>query len=172
MEFCGKEYWSGLPFPPPGDLSDSGIELTSPTLQAEFFKPLSHKESPQFSTRHVLKDLGFQNNKRLMQIGETHAQSPMERKLIYFPTSFFFFHSDHMAVALKERIELLAVVRGILVYASHLLTHQATSVLWWHRWAGWGQGWEGGPRGREYMYTYSWLISLYSRNQYNIVKQL
>ena len=61
MEFCGKEYWSGLPFPPPGDLSDSGIELTSPTLQAEFFKPLNHQESPQFSTRHVLKDLGFQN---------------------------------------------------------------------------------------------------------------
>ena len=26
MEFCRQEYWSGLPFPPPGGLSDPGIE--------------------------------------------------------------------------------------------------------------------------------------------------
>ena len=26
MEFSRQEYWSGLPFPPPGDLSDPGIE--------------------------------------------------------------------------------------------------------------------------------------------------
>ena len=25
-----QEYWSGLPFPPPGDLSDPGIEPVSP----------------------------------------------------------------------------------------------------------------------------------------------
>ena len=25
-----QRYWSGLPFPPPGDLSNPGIELTSP----------------------------------------------------------------------------------------------------------------------------------------------
>ena len=29
------EYWSGLPFPSPGDLSNPGIELRSPTFQAE-----------------------------------------------------------------------------------------------------------------------------------------
>ena len=35
MELSRKEYWSGLPFPPPGDLPDSGIKLTclvSPAL--------------------------------------------------------------------------------------------------------------------------------------------
>ena len=31
----GKEYWSVLPFPYPGDLPDPGIELGSPTLQAD-----------------------------------------------------------------------------------------------------------------------------------------
>ena len=31
MEFSRQEYWSGLPFPSPGDLLDSGIE---PALQA------------------------------------------------------------------------------------------------------------------------------------------
>ena len=30
-----QEYWSGLPFPSPGDLSDPGIEPQSPALQAD-----------------------------------------------------------------------------------------------------------------------------------------
>ena len=35
MEFSRPEYWSGEPFPPPGDLPNPGIELRSPTLQAD-----------------------------------------------------------------------------------------------------------------------------------------
>ena len=35
MEFSRQEYWSGLPFPSPGDFSDPGIELRSPALQAD-----------------------------------------------------------------------------------------------------------------------------------------
>ena len=34
MEFSRQEYWSGLPFPPPGDLPDPGIEPMSPTAPA------------------------------------------------------------------------------------------------------------------------------------------
>ena len=30
MGFPRQEYWSGLPFPPPGDLPDPGTELASP----------------------------------------------------------------------------------------------------------------------------------------------
>ena len=30
-----QEYWSGLPFPSPGDLPDPGIQPQSPTLQAD-----------------------------------------------------------------------------------------------------------------------------------------
>ena len=37
MEFSRQEYWSGLPFPSPGDLPDPGIEPGSPTLQADAF---------------------------------------------------------------------------------------------------------------------------------------
>ena len=32
MGFSRQEYWSGLPFPSPGDLPDPGIEPGSPTL--------------------------------------------------------------------------------------------------------------------------------------------
>ena len=34
MGFPRRESWSGLPFPPPGDLSDPGIELASPVSPA------------------------------------------------------------------------------------------------------------------------------------------
>ena len=40
MELSRQEYWSGLPFPTPGDLPDSGIEptsLVSPALADGFF---------------------------------------------------------------------------------------------------------------------------------------
>ena len=35
MGFSRQGYWSGLPFPSPGDLPDPGIKPRSPTLQAE-----------------------------------------------------------------------------------------------------------------------------------------
>ena len=40
MGFSRQEYWSGLPFPPPGDIPDPGIKLLSlmsPTLAVGFF---------------------------------------------------------------------------------------------------------------------------------------
>ena len=35
MEFSRPEYWSGYPFPSPGDLPNPGIKLGSPALQAD-----------------------------------------------------------------------------------------------------------------------------------------
>ena len=35
LGFSGREHWSGLPFPSPGDLPNPGIELRSPALQAD-----------------------------------------------------------------------------------------------------------------------------------------
>ena len=37
VEFSRQEYWSGLPFPSPGDLPNPGIEPGSPVLQADAF---------------------------------------------------------------------------------------------------------------------------------------
>ena len=37
MEFSRQEHWSGLSFPPLGDLPNPGIEPMSPTLQADYF---------------------------------------------------------------------------------------------------------------------------------------
>ena len=35
MGFSRQEYWSGLPFPSPGELPDPGTEPRSPALQAD-----------------------------------------------------------------------------------------------------------------------------------------
>ena len=45
MAFSRQEYWSGLPFPSPGDLPDPGNEPGSPALQADSSpsEPLSIK---------------------------------------------------------------------------------------------------------------------------------
>ena len=41
MDFSRQEYWSGLPFPFPGDLPDPEVEPRSPVSQADSL-PLSH----------------------------------------------------------------------------------------------------------------------------------
>ena len=37
MGFSWQEYWSGLPFPPPGALFNPGMESTSPAMTSRFF---------------------------------------------------------------------------------------------------------------------------------------
>ena len=47
MEFSRPEYWSGLPFPSPGDLSNPGIELGLLHYRRILYQ-MSHKGSPMF----------------------------------------------------------------------------------------------------------------------------
>ena len=47
MGFSRQEYWSRLPFPSPGYISDPGIKLASPALAGRLFT-LSHQGSPHF----------------------------------------------------------------------------------------------------------------------------
>ena len=51
MGFSRQEYWSGLPFPSPGDLPDPGIKptcLLSPALAGGFFTPNATWQTPIF----------------------------------------------------------------------------------------------------------------------------
>ena len=53
MEFSTQEYWSGEPFPSPGDLPKPGIESRSPALWQILYhlnhqgSPHMHKDQPQ-----------------------------------------------------------------------------------------------------------------------------
>ena len=42
MGFYRQEYWGGFPFPPPEDLSNPEIELTSSVLAGRLFTTESH----------------------------------------------------------------------------------------------------------------------------------
>ena len=58
MEFTRQEYWSGLPFPSPGNLPDPGIEPVSSALAGRFFtaEPLG---SPYIVYSNLSIDLGI-----------------------------------------------------------------------------------------------------------------
>ena len=78
MEFSRQEYWSGLPFPSPGALPDPGIELGSPTKQADSLpseppgkqrkkKLLSVEESAKALLRKAFK-LSLEKESRFINI--------------------------------------------------------------------------------------------------------
>ena len=50
--FPRQEYWNGLPFPPPEDLSNPGIETMSTAWQVDSL-PLSHQGSPRLFGKDV-----------------------------------------------------------------------------------------------------------------------
>ena len=70
MEFSRQEYWSGLPFPSPGDLPDPGMEHAFPALAGKFFtteppgNPIQvltarHSLPRNLVTNILLSDLGI-----------------------------------------------------------------------------------------------------------------
>ena len=61
MGFSSQEYWSGLPFPSPGDLPDPGIELGSLALQADAL-PSEPPGKPKFI---VVLTLNENHNKHI-----------------------------------------------------------------------------------------------------------
>ena len=70
--FPRQEYWSGLPFPPPGDLPEPGIEHESPAslaLPADSF-PLEYGSNQVTGSSHTL-------GKRLCRVGLTGGRPRM-----------------------------------------------------------------------------------------------
>jgi len=53
MEFSRLEYWSGWPFPSPGDLSNPGMEPRSPALQGDSL-PAEPQGKPKNTEVHSL----------------------------------------------------------------------------------------------------------------------
>ena len=57
-EFSRQEYWSGLPFPSPGRLSNPGIKLLSPAFQADALP----SEPPGYPIILLNEESKLQNN--------------------------------------------------------------------------------------------------------------
>ena len=106
MGFSKQEYWSGLPFPPPGDLPDPGIKPAVPALQADSLllespgkSPESHDSAKHFafiyllisSSEHPLEvsvtivipilQMGKLNLKEVTQFPRSHMQRVVRAKI-------------------------------------------------------------------------------------------
>ena len=57
MGFSRQEYWSGFPFPSPGDLPDPGTEPGSPTMEADALTSEPPAGSLTWVSTKVLADL-------------------------------------------------------------------------------------------------------------------
>ena len=55
MGVSREEYWSGLPFHPPGDLPDPGIQPGSPALAGRFFTTDATREAYNLPNLIVIK---------------------------------------------------------------------------------------------------------------------
>ena len=66
MRFSKQEYWSGLPFPSPGDLPNLGIEPTSPALQVDSLpsEPPGKPNKPEIQKRKEKKKILKSKEKR------------------------------------------------------------------------------------------------------------
>ena len=73
MEFSGPEYWSGWPFPSPGDLPKPGIEPRSPALQAN--------SSPAEPQRKPLCPYKGEANGNLILMEEEKAVWPQRQRM-------------------------------------------------------------------------------------------
>ena len=79
MGFSRQEYWSRLPFPPPGDLSDSEIELVSLALAGGFFtteSPIQELNPGLLLCRRILYQLSYE--------GRIPVNLPTKEVLQYF----------------------------------------------------------------------------------------
>ena len=83
MEFSRYEYWTGLPFPSPGDLPDPGVEPGSPALQVDSLP----SELPGGKTsKPYIASLVAQRLKRLLALWKTWVRSlgqedPLEKEM-------------------------------------------------------------------------------------------
>ena len=60
MEFPRQEYWSGLPFPSPGNLPKLGIQPVSPSLAGGFFTT----EPPEKLSSQCLEDVSGRRERK------------------------------------------------------------------------------------------------------------
>ena len=89
-----QEYWSGLPFPSPGDLPDPGTEPTSPALQAD---------SLLLSQKGSLEESGL--GKFVETESRTPRSGPSDRRILLFNEKFLFSMLKWIVVKIPNAIE-------------------------------------------------------------------
>ena len=84
MGFPRQEYWSGWPFPSPGDLNHPGIEPGSPALAGIHSLPLSHQGSPN----NVIAGIENGPRKKVINYVKYHERENTNEDIHSFTFSF------------------------------------------------------------------------------------
>ena len=80
MGFPRQEYWSGLPFPPPGDLPNLGIEPSSPALASKVFSTEPCGNPQRDLTVHLILLFHLGMKKWEAREGRSSGKKPCEGK--------------------------------------------------------------------------------------------
>ena len=120
MEFSRQEYWSGQPFPSPGDLPNQGIKPGSPALQADFLpaEPLG---------RYPLSGKGscyniFSNNPYLFLIWKKKNTYPK------FHNVNIHIHKNIYMVFSRQIYQLFEII--IYMYGIHRIHRHTYTFVW------------------------------------------
>ena len=107
MGFPRQEYWSGLPFPSPGDLPDPGIKPVSPVGAGRFFTT----EPPGKPMRSSVQNQGILNLALLSKV--TVAV-------------FFIFHIDK-SILCGHRSEGIMLILTLLMFGIDFILLQSVT---------------------------------------------
>ena len=139
MRFSRQEYWSGLPFPSPGDLPHPGLEPTSPALAGGFFTTVlpNQIKAPGWITNS--SDLQGQHpggvHTAVSASGHTPGP-PVAQLLSHIWASYKCTRSatqnspygDTVSMSISAKKPSTSIYSGQLV----------TELLWVNRWTHWG----------------------------------
>ena len=77
MGFPRQDYWSGLPFPSPGDLPNPGVKPTSPALAGKLFYTDLTKQPQNTGSKKMRAD------SQIIRVGEFPIPSHNVNNVIY-----------------------------------------------------------------------------------------
>ena len=139
MGFSRQEYWSGLPFPPPGYLPKPGIEptsLASPTLAGGFFTTV-----PPGEPNHTFKALNFAHelsyhfmstfNQALHQTPHTQYLQPCWLQLF----AILLMQTTSILSAFSNVISLLLRNSLLFLFLLKFFFHMCCFIYFWLCWA-------------------------------------
>ena len=105
MEFSKPEYWSGQPFPSPGDLPNSGIQPGSLTLQADSL-PAEPQGKPSVGLYQMYICVSLKGGTK------NHLRSPGESPWKYT-------HIEAFQVSSLRIVRLLGAPEGVFCKSLH-----------------------------------------------------
>ena len=130
MGFSRQEYWSGLLFPPSGDLPESGIEpesLTSPALTGRFFTTsATWKAHQQLISILMCKDLGSHH---IHLCNKKNLDKLKSQWLFLYPLENWTYREKHNLEIWRESGKVQRIITKICL--SGIVVTRAT-VCWEH----------------------------------------